>query len=90
MVEVVGVWRKADTLEVAVQVFELWTEQLIVAMVLLNQEKIVMMEMMMMVTDETAHEQLNQIMSEVGLRVHVLCFVETALSILVKHEMMEI
>ena len=48
MVEVVGAWKKADTLEVAVQVFELWTEQLIVAMVLLNQEKIVMMEMMMM------------------------------------------
>jgi len=57
MVEVVGVWRKADTLELVVRVFELWTEQLIVAMVLLNQEKIVMMEMMMMVTDETAHEQ---------------------------------
>ena len=57
MVEVVGVWRKADTLELVVREFELWTEQLIVAMVLLNQEKIVMMEMMMMVTDETAHEQ---------------------------------
>ena len=61
-----------------------------VAMESLTQVKYEMMEMSLMAMDETAHEQLNQIMSEMGLRVHVLCFVETALSILVKHEMMEI
>ena len=55
---VVGVCRRQDILEVAIRVFELWTEQPIVAMVLLNWEKYAMIQIHKMEMDETAAARL--------------------------------